>query len=143
MIKLIRHYKIILIVFLFISCDETIPPTVSNEAPRYLDRTMYLYGYPATAHPTKHNIYLNWTGVSGEGNYNISFPELNNEEITLPQSSDLNEVGIRIDDINYNPGFYFMAWVEDNILGRLDSTLIKTKEIDPIKNSVKFKKCLK
>ena len=128
--KLIKIYKIILLILFLMSCNDTTIPTISNQRDPYsIDRTMYLYGYPATAHPTKYNVYLNWTGVSGEGNYNISFPELNNGETTLPQSSDVNEVGIRIDDINYNPGFYFMAWVEDDILGRLDSTLIKTKEI--------------
>ena len=141
MIRLTNHYKITLIILFLISCDDTSPPIISNETNWTVDHTMYLYGYPATAHPAKHNLYLNWAGVYGNGNYNISLnnldisPELD-YQTTLPQSAGVNEVGIRIDEINYPPGYYLIAKVISPELGRSDSTLVKTKEIDPVRNIV-------
>ena len=69
----------------------------------------------------KYNISLNNLDISPELDY----------QTTLPQSAGVNEVGIRIDEINYPPGYYLIAKVISPELERSDSTLVKTKEIDP------------
>ena len=137
MIGLTNNYKIILFIILLISCNDTNIPTISNQAAYSYDHTMYLYGYPATTHPAKHNVYLGWRAIGGDLNYSISFPEFNYQN-TITQTIDENGwghlSGTRIDDINYNPGYYFIAYVQDDRLNRIDSFLVKTKEIDPIED---------
>ena len=130
-----KSNKLVLIILFFISCDETEPPTISNEAPWSTDVTMYLYGY----NTEPHNVRLSWLGTWGDGNWNISFPEFDYETTTYQTmgSADYGAInGTLIEDIDYNPGFYFMAYVDSPELNRSDSALVKIKEIDPVKNIV-------
>ena len=132
---MLKKYKIICIILLLISCDETSPPTISNEAPWMVDVTMYLYGYNTNSH----NVRLSWLGTWGDGDWNISFPEFGYETIVSQTMTgeDYGAInGTLIEDINYNQGFYFMAYVDSPDLNRYDSVLVKTREIDPIENII-------
>jgi len=126
-----KYNKIILTILFFISCDEAIPPTISNGISAYHETEMYLYGW----YNDKYQINLAWTDYYGCDSYDIAIPEIGYEGTTDTQIDHFHY----LNDINYSPGYYFTAYVdcsEDQGVEYSDSVIVNTKAIDPIEDII-------
>jgi len=128
MITSTKLNKILFILLLFIACEELSPPTISNDITVSQDYEMYLYG----VYSNKNQLNLFWRDYYGCNSYDISIPDINYE------ATDTQEQTYHyINDINYNPGYYFTAYVscsEEQEIEYSDSIIINTQEINPIDN---------
>ena len=116
---------------LVIGCDEPNSPTITNKTPLYRESEMYLYGW----YNDKNQINLTWYDYYGCNSYDISIPEIGYENTTNTQEDHYHY----INDIDYNPGYYFTAYVDcsDNQgVDYYDSVIVKTKHINPIDNII-------
>ena len=100
MIQLKKINKIIILILLiFISCDEATPPTISNGVSGYYESEMYLNRWGSNNN--KYQTILYWADGYGCNHYDISILELNYYETTGPDIQTYHY----IEEINYNPGF--------------------------------------
>ena len=127
-------YKIIFIGLFFISCEEAIPPTISNGISSYYESEMYLYGW----YNDKYQVNLSWYDYHGCNSYDISLMDNGNTLYNGTTDTQVDNYHY-INDINYAPGNYFMAHVtcsEDQGIEYSDSVIVNTKAIDPIEDIV-------
>ena len=90
---------------------------------------MNLHGW----YNNKNQLNLYWTDGYGCDIYDISIDEFDYSETTGPDTQTYHY----INDLNYNPGYYFTARVECSENEEYsDFIIVNTKEIDPIEDII-------
>ncbi len=117
--------QILIILSFIISCEENIAPIVTNPVSTSPEKEMGLYG----SYNEKNEIKLYWLDYYGCNLYDISIPEFGYSITTE------NQTNYFLNDLNYNPGYCFTAYVScSNNQDYQDSLVLQTKPITPISN---------
>jgi len=137
--KIFKKFRIVLIILLiFIACDEVSPPTITNTVFAYRIQEMFLTRYIYN----KYDIRLYWSDYYGCNSYDISIPDIDyyaTVDTVIHSDGSIHYLtNNQISDFYFNPGYCFKAYVncsENQGLDEYkDSLIVNTQKIDPIED---------